>query len=118
MYRYQMISSRIYSPSGFVARLVFISTLIATPAVWASAAWAQEAPDAKPAASAPPAAKPPSPKLPPLPADAHVEQTAEINGKTLRYTVTVGTIPVYDRDGKKTGEVVYTAYTMEGKDRP
>jgi carboxypeptidase C (cathepsin A) len=55
----------------------------------------------------------------PLPPDASIQQTAAIGGKTLHYTVTVGTFPVKDKDGIKTiGEVVYTAYTMAGEDRP
>jgi len=53
----------------------------------------------------------------PLPADAHVAQSIQLDGKPLHYTVTVGTLPVYDA-GKKTGEVVCTAYTVEGQDRP
>ena len=73
-----------------------------------------------------PPAPPPAPaadtkaaeKEPPLPADAHVAQTMQLDGKTLHYTVTVGTLPVFDKDGKKSGEVVYTAYTMEGDARP
>jgi carboxypeptidase C (cathepsin A) len=56
--------------------------------------------------------------LPPLPADAHVAQTMDVAGKTLHYTVTVGTLPVRDGKGVLSGEVVYTAYTVEGKDRP
>jgi carboxypeptidase C (cathepsin A) len=56
--------------------------------------------------------------LPPLPAEAHVAQTMELEGKTLHYTVTVGTLPVRDAKGTLSGEVVYTAYTVEGKDRP
>ncbi len=42
----------------------------------------------------------------------------ELNGKTLHYTVTVGALPVRDKDGKIAGEVVLTAYTMEGENRP
>src|SRR6516165_10000780 len=57
--------------------------------------------------------------LPPLPPDAHVDQTMQLGGRTLKYTATVGTIPVYSADGsKKTGEVVFTSYVMEGADRP
>jgi carboxypeptidase C (cathepsin A) len=56
--------------------------------------------------------------LPPFPADAHVSQSTAVNGKTLKYTVTVGSLPVHDEKGKKTGEVVFTAYTVAGKDRP
>lgn len=57
-------------------------------------------------------------KQPPLPPDAHVAQSIQLDGKTLHYTATVGTLPVYDQDGKKTGEVVYTAYTMGDQTRP
>src|SRR5580698_335090 len=56
--------------------------------------------------------------LPPLPADAHVQQSIQLDGKTLRYTVTVGTLPVRDKEGKEAGQVVFTAYTVEGSDRP
>ncbi len=57
-------------------------------------------------------------QLPPLPDDAHVTQTTTVDGRTLRYTVTVGSLPVRDAKGKTTGEVVFTAYTVAGKDRP
>jgi carboxypeptidase C (cathepsin A) len=57
-------------------------------------------------------------KLPPLPADAHVQQSMELGGKTLHYTVTVGALPVRDSDGKTAGQVVVTAYTVEGENRP
>ena len=52
----------------------------------------------------------------PLPADAHVTQSIQLDGKPLRYTVTVGTLPVFDK-AKKIGEVVFTAYTVESQDR-
>jgi carboxypeptidase C (cathepsin A) len=55
---------------------------------------------------------------PALPADAHIRQTTHVAGKSISYTVTVGTLPVRDETGKKTGEVVFTAYTVDGKDRP
>jgi carboxypeptidase C (cathepsin A) len=88
---------------------------------------AEAAPEAKPAASD---AKPAgadtkagaTPGMamaePPLPPDAHVEQSIQMESKTLHYTVTVGTLPVRDSKGALSGEVVYTAYTMEGRDRP
>ncbi len=87
----------------------------------ASIARAQEN---KPAAPPPPAAgdqkdkdKDKADKEAPLPADAHVSESIQLDGKTLRYTVTVGTLPVFN-DGKKIGEVVYTAYLIDGPDRP
>ncbi|HYT75664.1 MAG TPA: hypothetical protein VEL79_12995, partial [Vicinamibacterales bacterium] len=42
----------------------------------------------------------------------------QLAGRALNYTATVGTLPTYGTDGKKTGEVVFTAYTMDGADRP
>ena len=56
--------------------------------------------------------------LPPFPADAHVTQSTTVDGRTLKYTVTVGSLPVRNEKGDITGEVVFTAYTMPGKDRP
>jgi carboxypeptidase C (cathepsin A) len=56
--------------------------------------------------------------LPPLPGDARVSQSAKVGEQTLHYTVTVGKLPVLDEKGTITGEVVFTAYTMPGKDRP
>ena len=41
-----------------------------------------------------------------------------MDGKPLKYTVTVGTLPVRDKEGKTSGEVVFTAYTVEGSNRP
>ena len=60
----------------------------------------------------------PADTQPPLPPDAHVEQTMQLDGKTLKYTATVGTIPVFGRDGKKGADVVFTSYVMDGRDRP
>jgi carboxypeptidase C (cathepsin A) len=75
--------------------------------------------------TAPPVAKPATDKpaddkagLPPLPADAHTQQSIQLDGKTLKYTVTVGALPVRDKDGKVAGEVVVTAYTVDGENRP
>src|SRR5215467_13727790 len=61
-------------------------------------------------AEKPPAEKadkaPEKPGMPPLPPDAHVEQSIQLNGKALRYTVTVGTLPTRDKEGKEAGQVV------------
>jgi carboxypeptidase C (cathepsin A) len=76
-------------------------------------------------AAAPDHAKPTTEKsespgfdLPPFPKDAHVAQSVTVDGHTLKYTATVGSLPVRDEKGKKIAEVVFTAYTMDGKDRP
>ena len=50
----------------------------------------------------------------PLPADKSTAQTITVNGKTLHYTATVGTIMLKSRDDKPTGVVMYTAYTVDG----
>jgi carboxypeptidase C (cathepsin A) len=83
----------------------------------------QSAPAAAPAAAAPDKAKPAdkdkdADKLPPLPPDAHVEQSITLDGKKLSYTVTVGTLPVRDSEGKTSGDLVYTAYTVDAPNRP
>jgi carboxypeptidase C (cathepsin A) len=80
----------------------------------ASAIGQQSSPPAPAAPKAPAAAE----TLPPLPPDAHVAQTIQLGGRALSYTATVGTLPTYGADDKKTGEVVFTAYTMDGADRP
>jgi carboxypeptidase C (cathepsin A) len=81
------------------------------------------APQAQPPASttqktADKASDKPEETLAPLPADTHVDQTMQLNGRTLKYTATVGTIPVFAADGKKTGEVVFTSFVIAGADRP
>jgi len=58
------------------------------------------------------------PALKDLPPDAHVKQSTHVDGKTVSYTVTVGTLPVRDENGKTIADVVFTAYTVDGKDRP
>src|SRR5712691_8074443 len=73
-----------------------------------SYAWSQG--DKPPAAGDKAAAE--KPALPPLPADAHAPQQMQLDGKTLKYTVTVGGLPVRDKDGKVAGQVVTTAYTV------
>ncbi|MCW0435935.1 hypothetical protein NB723_000899 [Xanthomonas sacchari] len=62
--------------------------------------------------------KPAAAEPAPLPADAQTSQSTQLDGRTLRYTVKVGTLPVKDKQGKVVADVVYTAYTMDGKDRP
>ncbi len=97
------------------AALAFAGLLLLTPS---TSLRAQDS--SKPAASA----KKPADKaademhLPPLPGDAHVEQSITLDGKPLHYTVTVGTLPVRNPNGKEVGQVVYTAYTVNAPNRP
>ncbi|MEG9433123.1 S10 family peptidase [Terriglobus sp. ADX1] len=79
-----------------------------------------EPPQGTPTAAAKDAAKDAKdkPSFPPLPPDAHVEQSITVDGKPLKYTVTVGTLPVRNADGKVAGQVVFTSYTVPGADRP
>ncbi len=91
----------------------FLPSLLLAAALAAPLAAAAQ--DAKPA---PAAAKPDGPALPPLPADASVKQTIHVGGRALTYTATVGTLPVRDAEGKKTAEIVFTAYTLDGPRDP
>jgi carboxypeptidase C (cathepsin A) len=77
--------------------------------------------DHMPAPEAANAAKPPGKdeiNLPPFPADKTVAQTMQLGGRTLKYQATVGSLPVLDEKGKTIGNVMFTAYTMPGADRP
>lgn len=65
-----------------------------------------------------PVEKKPDTELPPFPAPASVKQTTRLNGKVLNYTATVGALPVRDAKGRKIGEVVYTAYLLDGPRNP
>jgi carboxypeptidase C (cathepsin A) len=94
--------------------------------LFALPAFAQHGESAKPAddASATPAAaksaeaksaepKSAEPVKNPLPADKSAPQTITVNGKTLHYTATVGTITLKNKDEKPTGVVMYTAFTLD-----
>src|SRR5882757_1694474 len=132
-----MISTRCFSSFKFVLLLCLFGFVSATACSRAQAQQGRRgappapeaAPEAKPAAGA--EAKPAAaaegkagatPGMamaePPLPPDAHAEQSIQMEGKTLHYTATVGTLAVRDSKGALSGEVVYTAYIVEGKDRP
>ena len=90
------------------------ATLLAASLLAGSAAPALAADEPKPAA-----ADHGDYHLPPFPADAHAQQTAQIDGRTLKYTATVGSLPVRDAKGNVVAEVMFTAYTMDGgRDRP
>ena len=101
-------------------KAAFLSALLVAMAPAPATAFAEEA--AGPAKSEKPDAKPADkPDFPPLPADAHVKQSIRLAGRALNYTATVGTLPVRDDKGKLTGQVVFTAYTVDGPqvaDRP
>jgi carboxypeptidase C (cathepsin A) len=96
-------------------RKILQSALLATLIIAGSPAHAGD--EAKPSSAAD-GANADGFHLPPFPADAHVSQSAVVDGRTLKYTVTIGTLPVRDDKGNVTGQVVFTAYTMPGKDRP
>ncbi|HEY6488402.1 MAG: peptidase S10 [Terracidiphilus sp.] len=104
--------------SGRAALLAGALSLCLGPSIPHATAQADKTPpaNAKPA----PTEKPGDEKsaLPPLPPDAHTQQSIQLDGKTLKYTVTVGALPVRDKDGKVAGDVVVTSYVVEGNDRP
>lgn len=100
------LSRCILKPMKFM-RFAVALTLMAVPAIYAQ--------DGKPEDKAD---KSKSPMTNALPADAHVAQTVQMDGKPLAYTATVGTIAVKNAKNEPTGEVVFTSYTVEGKNRP
>src|ERR1700737_3695313 len=68
-----------------------------------------------------PKAEAPAPKYPlasTLPADAHVTESIQLDGKPLKYTGTVGTLPVKNGGDKAAGEGVFTSYVVDAPNRP
>ena len=57
-------------------------------------------------------------KLPPFPADKSVPQSVTLDGRVLKYEVTVGSLPVLDEKGKTIASIMFTAYTVAGANRP
>jgi carboxypeptidase C (cathepsin A) len=49
--------------------------------------------------------------LPPFPADKSAHQSMQLDGRTLKYEATVGSLPVLDEKGKVIASVMFTAYT-------
>ena len=94
-----------------LTRVLCLAMLAAAPAAQLVAQGDKPAVE-KPAVSADKAA------LPPLPAEAHIQQSIQLDGKALKYTVAVGALAVRDKEGKEAGQVVVTAYTVEGENRP
>jgi carboxypeptidase C (cathepsin A) len=92
------------------SRLALVLALTLVPVFGAQ----EEKPEAKPEAAAGPKAPLPPTLLP----DAHVAQSIELDGKTIKYTATVGSLRVKNTEGKATGEVVFTSYVVEGPNRP
>ena len=91
------------------SRIALVLSLLIVPVLRAQ----DGKPDAGPNAAAP---KFPLPLR--LPPDAHVAQTVQLDGKTLKYTAVVGALPVKNVEDKATGEVVFTSYVVDGPDRP
>jgi len=79
---------------------------------------AAQAPDSEPHADAAPskekAADKETPVPPEKPVATHHEMT--LNGKSLKYTATAGTLTIRDEDDKPYGSMFYVAYTLEGAD--
>jgi len=118
MYRIVMKTPRIHPALRLFAQMVCALCCLSLPLEYAWAQPEKEQPAADKAASAEKSAADNKATTPPLPADAHVQQSMQLDGKTLKYAVTVGALPVRDKDGKTAGEVVLTAYTVEGENRP
>ena len=128
-----LVASRLYRicmmlPSARLAprRMAPAVCALCCFAILAAPAFSQSAKDQPADKPAPASADKPAPDkaapdkgtLPPLPPEAHVQQSIELAGKPLHYTVTVGPLPVRDAKGKTAGQVVVTAYTVEGENRP
>ena len=91
---------------------------------------AQPAPEAKPQESSAPVAKPEAPKEAPASKsddkEEHYDMTEippivthrqiTVDGKLLKYTATVGRLPIKRGDGRIDAEMFFVAYTLDGQD--
>lgn len=114
------IAMRFLNPRLPLGQAIVCSTALICLSLPSHGALAQADKSAPAASKSTGADKPADEKnaLPPLPAEAHTQQSIQLDGKTLKYTVTVGAFSVRDKDGKEAGQVVVTAYTVDGNDRP
>ncbi len=94
-----------------LSKWVFPALLLVLPAYAQHSNQGPSPAPAAPAGSAKPAEPAPKPEL--LPEDKSAAQTITVNGKTLHYTATVGTITLKAADNKPTGQVMYIAYTLD-----
>ncbi len=100
-------------------RCVLLVLTLAVPAVLPATALAQGGrPERAVNAASPTDAMTKAPQINPLPPDAHVSQSIQMNGTPLKYTATVGTLPVKNEEGKPVGEVVFTSYVVDAPNRP
>jgi carboxypeptidase C (cathepsin A) len=106
-----------YSQAMHFSRTLLALTLLAIPAALTQAQAQAQRPD-RPATEEKEKTEAAKPLTPTLPPDAHVAQSVEVEGKALKYTATVGTLPVKATDGKITGQVVFTSYIVDGPNRP
>ena len=118
----RMVSRRFLASgwSPVTAALVLGVLALAPMAPWAKDQASADAPKA-PAAGASKDTESPKDddyKLPPFPADRTVSQSVQTAARTLKYDVTVGSLPVLDEKGKTIASVMYTAYTVPGANRP
>jgi len=95
-------------------RLVFLSLLLAIAVLFA-----QEHPRPAPGAPAAPGAleppASPAPTTPPVEKKSTTSHSIQVNGKTLAYTATAGTL-VLRKEEKPWASMFYVAYTRDGQD--
>ncbi len=110
-----MTSRRLFPAAAILLALPFAVTATAQRGGAGSGAPPAGGPTVSGAADSGPKA---AMNLDPLPADKSVPQTIHVNGKTIQYTATVGTIRLKDDTGKPTADVTYIAYIVDGPNRP
>jgi len=93
---------------------------------------AKPQPSSPPAAASPPSAAPSGQKATPsssrgnasavsgetrrLPEDSTTKQTITVNGRTLAFTATAGSLRLFNGRGEPSADIAYTAYQLEGAD--
>jgi carboxypeptidase C (cathepsin A) len=103
----------------FLSAMLLACSLLAAPTTFAKDPEPAKAADAaKSGDKADKAHKDDDINLPPFPADKSVRQSVTLEGRELKYDATVGSLPVLDEKGKTIANVMFTAYTVPGANRP
>src|SRR5882672_5586330 len=74
-------------------------------------------PAASPAAQSTPARRPEAAPTPAEEPPVVTHHEIKVNGKTLRYTATVGLMPIKNRDGETEARMFFMAYTLDNPGR-
>ncbi len=102
---------------GMISRAALFAAIFLSCVLLAATARA-DTPSPAPGASTNPSASPTAtPVEPTPPADVSTHHTTQLDGRSIPYTATAGTITLRDDENEPTASMFYVAYTQDGVGR-